>query len=317
MNNKVPVFIHIPRSAGTYIYNANKISLRFFLDKICDFSPSIFTKSNDFRFIYRFGKKFPCMEINIQEEGKTIFTVFCTETSYNYSDYSNFVNKYNQYKLNEDDLYNIDVLNIDALDILNKDIDIFSIIIQPRGIKYLKEDLFEGFFDKEINFKFYLPIRDPIQRLKSLFFYLKSQKSAHEPTHNIYKSKTFEEFVLKEAPDNWIIKQFMSQTKEDEKTTEDDFIQVSNLLEGKNFLIYEIKNVDNMLDIAFRKYNFSFIRDITDLFKRFLFKFNKNNKNEWKYEFKTSDAYFEKIYKDRLSEITKYEYKLYKLATNK
>ena len=66
-------------------------------------------------------------------------------------------------------------LSDDKVKNILSDSDVFAAIIQPRGLKYLKYEIFENLFypDEENVFTFYFPLRDPIQRLKSLFFYLK------------------------------------------------------------------------------------------------------------------------------------------------
>ena len=184
-------------------------------------------------------------------------------------------------------------------------------MIQPRGIKYLNQEIFENLFANKINFKFYMPIRDPIERLKSLFFYLKSEKSNHEPTHGIYKSKTFEDFILKEAPDNWLVSNLSDKKNKSKKICQIDFDKAIELIKRKNFLIFFIQDLEKMLDFAFKKYQFSFTKDIPNSFKDFLLKFNKNNKNKWEYE--PSNLALDKKFKKKLNQITKYEYMLYEL----
>ena len=91
----IPAFVHIPKSGGTYIYNSIRAAARFFLYKVCDLDSLNFSNSDDFRFIYRHGKKFPVREINIQEDKKTIFTIFSTDRV------PNLVEKYNLIELDE------------------------------------------------------------------------------------------------------------------------------------------------------------------------------------------------------------------------
>lgn len=305
MDIKIPTFIHFPRSGGTYVYNSNKIAFRFFLEKLCLYS-SNFSTSNDFRFIYRDGKELPFREINIKKNYKNILTIFFIQKTFD-----SFVEKY-KLEFSGDFIYNLDYKDKRIKGII-KDIDIFSAIVQPWGVRYLNNNFFEEIFDNKLSFKFYLPIREPIERLKSLFFYLKSKNSAHEDSHGIYKSETFEEFIIDEAPDNWITRQ-LSGSFEKENLNLNDLNEAIKNLKEKEVLIFNVKDIDKMLNFAFKKYGFSFIKDIPDSLKNFLVKFNNNNKNEWNHQYRVLDVEFEKKYNEKLNQITKYEQEIFKLA---
>jgi hypothetical protein len=305
MTKTIPVFIHVPKNGGTYIYNSIKTAARHFFAIMCHLDPYSFSGSGDFRFIYYRGEKFPLREINIQERGKTIFTIFFTDKI------ANFLEKYN---LAESDEYSYYLdLSDDKLKNMLSDSDIFAAMIQPRGLKYLKYEIFENLFypDEEIIFTFYFPLRDPIERLKSLFFYLKSENSKHEPTHGMYNSVTFEDFIINEAPDNWVIRQLCGIRNDDTPILEKNFLEACSLINKKNFLFLPIKEIDKMIDMAFKIYGFSFMKDVSKNLKEFLTKFNSNNKNNWTHEKKESNESFEKIYMEKLSQKTMYDYKLF------
>jgi hypothetical protein len=301
----IPVFIHIPKSGGTYIYNSIRAAARFFLNRICDLDSLNFSNSDDFRFIYRHGKKFPVREINIQEDEKTVFTIFSTDKILNLSE------KYNLIELDEY-VYYIDLSDKKIKNIIS-DIDIFSAIAQPRGLKYLKYEIFENIVcsNNENILKFYFPLRDPVERLKSLFFYLRSENSKHEPTHGMYSSSTFEEFIIDEAPNNWIARQLCSLNEEEDVFLEKNFSEVASLISRKNFLLFRIEEIDKMIDLAFKNYGFSFLREVPKKLKDMLTNYNSNNKNYWSYEEGKLTESIKKLYVSKLTEKTLYEYKLF------
>ena len=308
MNKAIPVFVHVPKNGGTYIYNSIRAAARFFLKKICELDPSNFSDSDDFRFIYRHDKKFPLREINIQEDGKVVFTIFSTDKIENFLEKNNFVET-------DESIYYID-LSDDRIKNIISDSDIFAAIVQPRGIKHLKYEVFENFFclsDKNI-FTFYFPLRDPVERLKSLFFYLKSENSRHEPTHGMYKSSTFEEFIINEAPDNWIVREFSNEKNDEIPFSEEKFAEFLSSINRKAFLFYSIDEIDKMIDKAFKIYGFSFIKDVPKSLKEMLVKYNSNNKNNWSYEKNESTESTEdikKLYAEKLNQKTLYEYRLF------
>lgn len=310
MKENIPVFIHVPKNGGTYIYNSIKSAGRFFLGRMCCLDPSSFSDGGDFRFVYYCDNKFPLREINIQEDGKTIFTIFSTDRVVDFA-------KKNNLSEFDESVYYLDLLDERIKNIISCS-DIFTAIIQPRGLKYLKSDVFENFFyaNDEIVFKFYFPLRDPVERLKSLFFYLKSENSKHEPTHAIYKSNTFEDFIINEAPDNWIVSQLCKSESESQQVTQDDFLEASRLIDKKNFLFFDVREIDKMIDASFRKYGFSFIQDVPEFLKTFLSKFNSNNRNNWLHEASALDKEETELYAKKLNQKTKYEYELYKLIYN-
>jgi hypothetical protein len=302
---KIPAFIHVPRTGGTYIYNANKVALRFFLEKMCYFYPDDFNTSNDFRFVYKKGDKFPIIEVNLKLDNDTIATIFYTQKKNN--------DLAEQYKLKKVQEYIFEISCDDSrIKLFLDSIDIFSIIIQPCGLRFLKNNLFQELFRECANLSFYLPMRDPVERLKSLFFYLKSDKSIHEPSYGVYKSNTFEEFIINEAPDNWCVNQ-LSGAPKSEKICKLHFGEAKLLLENLNVLFFDIKNIDKMLDYAFKRYKFSFLKEIPNNFKDFLLKFNQNNKNEWSYKCNFYSEEIQKEFVGKLNEKTEYDYKLFNL----
>ena len=305
MRKNVPVFIHIPKNGGTYIYNSIRSAGRFFLGKMCSLNPYSFSNSGDFRFVYSRGEKFPLREINIQESGRSVFTIFSTDRG------SNFIKKNNLTEFGEY-VYYLDLSDERIKNIIS-DSDIFAAIIQPKGLEYLKCGMFESFFkaSDEIFFKFYFPLRDPIERLKSLFFYLKSESSNHEPTHGMYNSETFEDFIINEAPDNWITRKLCGIKNNNSAISEKDFSSVCSLIDKKNLLFFNIEEMDKMIDISFREYGFSFIKDVPNSLKELLTKFNSNNRNNWHYQNKESNGDAANLYREKLNQITKYEYKLF------
>lgn len=291
MNSKIPVFLHVPRSGGTYLTNKIKSKFRLFLNRFCKKAPRIFEESFDTRFVLYKGKKLIVKTINVLEKNRTILSIFCTNR------YSEFVDEeYETWSMSE-------------LEEKVGDLDIFSIMLEPRGISI--QMLLLDKIKKEISndFAIYAAIRQPEDRLISLFHYLTSENSAHEPTHKMFKSKTLEEFILHEADEasgSWL----SSQISFPAEISDDIYINrvVPYLRKMK---IFKLENIDSMLEEAF--FDHYGLKEFHETSYLVMSEMNNNNKN-------FSDNYMNKNFelsdeaKKRIENITRFDKSIYDLA---
>ena len=86
-------------------------------------------------------------------------------------------------------------------DILEK---ILFLTIEPAGIKFTKQIL------KNIDTAHHFSIfRHPFHRIQSLYNYIRSPESKHEPTHMSIKLESFEDYIFsKQFESNWICHNF-------------------------------------------------------------------------------------------------------------
>lgn len=83
---------------------------------------------------------------------------------------------------------------------------IHSIYVTPLGVKFFGNNFLQIFLQNytTIDPLYFMSIRDPWEREKSFFFYLKSNASKHEITHQHYRDISFEDYVEKKMPDSWL-----------------------------------------------------------------------------------------------------------------
>lgn len=122
-----------------------------------------------------------------------------------------------------------------------------SFIIEPRGISIYKEIL-NKIFDYEnmkSNFRHCITLRPPLDHAISMYNYLNSNVSKHEPTHKAFGNIQLEEYLTSHhTTDSWIIRQF-NNLKDNEPITEEIFLKTCHLLD--KFEVIELDNLNNFL----------------------------------------------------------------------
>ena len=114
--------------------------------------------------------------------------------------------------------------------------DVLFIVIEPAGIK-LRDNLL---YNIDIIKYQFMTIRHPFDRAQSMYNYITSEASRHEPSHNTIKDQTFEEYMQNANYEkNWISSQFSI-----EKET------LVNKLKDIN--IYKIHDIEKGIKDCFR-----------------------------------------------------------------
>jgi hypothetical protein len=233
-NKKIPIFMHIPKNAGTYVLSVMEAMFRYYhIEKGFNNKPNWNLSLRKFY-----------IEDHNKKQYATLF-VYDPDNNRNINDRikphprSSFIS-----------VINIDDIDEVLKDFKNKKFNLFALVIEPRGVKLIKDSFFENIFEKaDIIPLYYTVFRKPYERAVSLFNYIKGQRSIHEPTHNSIIADTFEEYLKSsQLEKSWIIRNLAS-VRDGADMSEKDFKTACDILE--NFKIADIAKTDNLIDDVF------------------------------------------------------------------
>jgi hypothetical protein len=247
---KIPVFLHIPKNAGTYVLGWTMTLFRYY---------GIARDWNN-KVNWNYGLR----RILLQHDNEQIATLFV------YDPYN--VRESNQYFIQHptDKYCNIVELQKFLEELKNKKLTLFSIIIEAAGVHLIKENLYEDICKHNNSHPLYYTIfRDPYNRALSMYHYITSTNSVHELTHNTIKSKSFSEYLNSyELEDSWLIRKLTNIT-DSEIINEEIFNRACVVLD--EFKIKDIKHTDELINDVFTEcYNIS--QNIVDNNDRNVFK---------------------------------------------
>jgi hypothetical protein len=228
--NKIPVFLHIPKNAGTYVLGWTMTLFRYY-----GIARGWNNKVN-----WNYGLR----RILLQYGGKQIATLFVYDP-YNVRDGNkNFI------RHPTDDYCNIVDCDAFVEELKNKKLTLFSVIIEDTGIQFIKKNLYKDICEQNNSYPLYYTIfRDPYNRALSMYHYITSSKSAHELTHNVIKSKSFIEYLNSYELENcWLIRNLIT-VSDNEIIDEDIFNRACAILD--EFKIKDIKHTDESIDEVF------------------------------------------------------------------
>jgi hypothetical protein len=273
----IPVFLHIPKNAGTYILSCAQNIFRRYLNEL---NPNKF-RMNDLG--YRI--------LLINYENNTISIALCYEPNYLTN------KKFKQIPYNE---YSNSIELGDFLcEISQGKLKIFSLFIESNGFKFIKTGLFDNLFKIIDKLPLYCAIfRDPLERAASLFSYLKSNQSLHEPTHGAITSNTFENYIKSsQAEDSWLIRS-IAGVPNSKGISDEDFEKTCIFLD--NVKIMDIKDTDKLII-----YSFNTCYSFNVQFNKQIMRTNKIKQNN--INLQEMDSSSINIFKNRAA----YDYKLY------
>ena len=237
--NKIPIFLHISKNAGTYISYKNMHLFR-------EYGLSTGWENDPYE-----GSSWnlKLSIISVMIENKILLRVFV------YDNYN--ILKYNKnFNITSDHEAKIELYPF-LYELLNNKLKIFSMIIPSYGFKMISKLNFDGLnvFDyicKIIKREsvYYTIFRDCFSRTVSMYNYLNSNKSKHEPTFKKIIYNTFEEYIKSyQLEDSWLIRQ-LARIPDDEVINEEHFNKSCNIL--NKVKIADIKNVDEMIENVFK-----------------------------------------------------------------
>jgi len=208
---KLPVFFHIPKNAGTYVYN---VSFRLISSKL------------DVR-----GKLY---NLQVQKGDRTVYRLICSAKN-ELSDKYKRMDKAAWVRVNYEDLdFN--------------DLNVYFIEVCDVSFGIYKEDIYKK-LDKNTKLCEFLVLRDPYERVLSLFSYLKSSQSSHESTNGVFGDMTFVEYLNSPYLEgSWLIRSLL-QIPNETPITKEHFDNTCEILD--NFLISDIKDVDKLISKVF------------------------------------------------------------------
>jgi len=211
-NQLIPIFYHIPKNSGTYVYHSFLQSARVYNQN-----------------------KIQVIRVILQEKFILAKLILI--------DNLNFLKEYDKFtSLNSAEItWNLRVEDLTE-DILQR-LSIHSVVIEARGFRDTETSLKSLFlFLAKFNLHKFLILREPFSREQSLYNYLTSDKSNHENTHGIFKSSSFEEHIMsKQLQDSWLIRNLLN-IQHGVNLTEDTFNKAREVLQ--NFKIYDAKDTD-------------------------------------------------------------------------
>lgn len=190
-SDQVPVFLHVPKNAGTYVIDV----MHKHVDRLT---------GNDMDF------HAPVKKLTIETEsfGWSLIVKFLTnnhESDVNIRPHAISIKR----GVNNPWVKSCELSTLQYY--LSKNyIQIWSIIVEPVSTFGLRTGLFQAnnmiaqLQKQPIN---YTCLREPFDRQQSLFNYLTSSASGHEPTHEKLKCKTFDEYLNSNyLEDSWFIR---------------------------------------------------------------------------------------------------------------
>jgi hypothetical protein len=213
--NSIPLFYHIPKNSGTYVYHSMLNAARLYNENKVQVIRVILEE----KFIL--AKLILIDNLNFLKEDDKFTSLNSAEITWN---------------LRVEDL---------TEDILQR-LSIHSVVIEARGFRHTETSLKSLFlFLAKFNLHKFIILREPFSREQSLYNYLTSDKSKHECTHGIFKNVSFEEHVMsKQIQDSWLIRSLLNIPM-GEQLTEDHFNKTCEKMCNLN--VYDIKDTDEVV----------------------------------------------------------------------
>jgi len=244
MARKVPIFYHIPKNAGTYVSDWLTIGLRYYKNR---YTSWWLNPPN--------AKRNSVKRLMVMKGDILIAKLMVVDQDYYCDSHPGFSSK-----LSKTEFY-IDLQNL-TLDLLDK-VFLFCVVIEGSGFKIRNHVL--ALLEKYELYQF-LILREPFSRSLSIYNYIKSKYSQHEPTHNAIRALTFQDYILSgQCEDSWLIRNLLNIADEEE-LKQFHLEEVKEIL--KTFKIYDIKYTQQAIQEAFVEcYEFSteeiVLRDMT------------------------------------------------------
>jgi len=207
MTRKLPIFFHIPKCAGTYAYNT----------------------------LFRVVKTYICPPLEIRSiivtRGEYIlYRLSCLPKANLNDNYKNPDDRWTYY-VDYDDL-NLDDLNLFFVEVCARSFNDYK--------NYIYNHLPEGVEPYEFIF-----LREPYSLAVSLYNYLNSDKSNHEPTNKSFNFNAFTDYLNSpRLQGSWLIHNLLN-IPDPVPITRDHFNDICKVLD--NMLVSDLTNVDSTI----------------------------------------------------------------------
>ena len=260
----LPVFHHIAKNAGTYVLSwAQMLCRRYHLMRGDNLSLH-WTSAKIRRALIRLkdGRQLTiiyCTLTDLTGHPDGIFSVYPELEQFSRENKRDIVLEKqmeyinNRYPIDSDETTNIipedDFLNF----IENGDIIPFCVIVDPmepgwNEARKCIDLIIEK--SKRKHALHFTVLRDPYKRAQSLFHYLTSEESAHEPTHDSIQAKNFEDYIQSdEVEDSWFLRSLMDMP--DSAIIEPYHLTLAHEGYLKHFRISDTSKVDDLINNVF------------------------------------------------------------------
>lgn len=206
MNRKLPVFFHVPKCAGTYVYSILIRILTRYVLGVNNIKYIIVTRGNN-----------------------TLYRLVCTT--------ANPLN--NKYIKQDRWTY---FVNYDDLDI--NDLNLFFVEVCPTSFNNYKDYIYKNLPEGVRPYEFII-LRDPYSLATSLFNYLTSDVSNHEPTGTSIEFNKFEDYLnSSRLQRSWLLHNLLN-IPDPVPITLDDFNKTCDILDG--MLVTGMSDVDSTI----------------------------------------------------------------------
>lgn len=226
--NRLPVFYHVPKNAGTFAMSLIFLYLRIMRRSlpVDDSSPEFETTRN----------------IVIKKNHLEVARILAFDPS-------NECSSCDLYKrgIAEDETHYIIELD-DVGQMGFEKLKLFTIVIEADGFKFHNEILnnFSGYDCKK-----FILLRDPIKRMISFFNYITSDLAKHEPTYGIIPNTLSDYINSHFIEDSWLIRQF-TNVSDNEAINDNHYNETLNELNC--FDIADVKDTEDLIRDVYRKY---------------------------------------------------------------
>lgn len=234
ISDKIPVYLHIPKNAGTYIQD---VLINYFI-RVTNEPKNLGWDC----FIKKISVETPHCNL-------TVTVRFLTDY------WKNDVNM-KQHPVsaargvNNPRARSCEIETLKTY-IRNAQLQLLSVVVEPIGLRdlrhgvFLAKDLIELSDKSSINFT---TLRECFSRQQSLYYYLTSAHSKHEPSHNCIKERSFLEYLSSESlEDGWLIRVLTNMDSTD--TINKHWYQLAiDFLDTNDFIVSDISKTSSTLN---------------------------------------------------------------------
>ena len=205
-NKKLPVFFHVPKCAGTYTFNKIFYVIRNY---IC--GPNI-------------------RHIMVKRGEYILYRLICSSEE-------DLDGKYKC--INDRWTYSVDYDDFDL-----NDLNLLFIEVCGRSFNDYKDYIYKNLSDNLDPYEFIF-LREPYEKTLSLYNYLSSEQSNHEPTAKGFNHKNFSDYLKShDLEESWLIRR-MLKLSDETIVTEEHFNKTCDTLDG--MLVSNLSDVDSII----------------------------------------------------------------------